>query len=137
MPQRSPMGQIWLLYDSMVISTKASNMLRRGFIALIVVAGTLTGPAALAQDYPAKPVRVVVPYAPGGVTDSVGRLIAGKLAENLGQPFVIENRAGAGGTIATAAVAKAPADGYTLLCVFDSHSTNPFLYKSIGYDTLA
>ena len=78
-------------------------------LALIVSAG------ALAQTYPSKPIRVVVPFPPGGGTDIVARTVTPKMAEILGQPFVIENRAGAGGNIGTDAVAKSPADGYTLL----------------------
>ena len=81
---------------------------------LLILALAVPG-AALAQAYPTKPIRVVVPFPPGGGTDIVARTVTPKMAEILGQPFVIENRAGAGGNIGTEVVAKSPADGYTLL----------------------
>jgi len=92
---------------------------------------------AFAQDYPAKPVHIIVPNAPGGLADISTRLVAAKLSESLGQQLVVENRVGAGGTLGTAAAARAAPDGYTLLSVFDSHATNPFLFKKLDYDTLA
>src|SRR5678810_423216 len=79
------------------------------------LAGLAFAGAAWAQAYPTRPVRVVVPWPPGQATDIAARLLAQKLQESLGQPFVIDNRAGAGGSIGTALVAKSPADGYTLL----------------------
>ena len=91
--------------------------------------------AALAQEYPAKSVRVIVPWAAGGSTDSIGRIIAAKLTEYTGQQFIIDNRAGATGTIGHLLVAKSPSDGYTLL--IGSNSTfaiAPHLYKSLQYD---
>lgn len=95
----------------------------------------LTASWAQAQAYPVKPVKIVVPFPPGGPTDVVGRFVAGKLSETLGQSFVVENRAGAGGTIGSETVAQAPADGYTLL--YGSTSTlamAPSLYRKLGYD---
>lgn len=95
----------------------------------------LAAPWALAQNYPVKPVRIVVPFPPGGPTDIVGRFVAGKLGEALGQPFVVDNRAGAGGTIGSETVSQAAADGYTLL--YGSTSTlamAPSLYRKLGYD---
>jgi tripartite-type tricarboxylate transporter receptor subunit TctC len=89
-----------------------------------------------AQNYPARPVRVVVPWPPGGANDIVGRIVSQRLAEQTGQQFLIDNRGGANGTIGTELVAKAPADGYTLLVTSAAHVTSPHLYKKLGYDTL-
>jgi tripartite-type tricarboxylate transporter receptor subunit TctC len=89
--------------------------------------------AALAQAFPAKPMRVVVPFPPGGGTDIVARTVTPKMAEILGQPFVIENRAGAGGNIGTEAVAKSPADGYTLLVASASTAINTTLVPNLSW----
>lgn len=89
--------------------------------------------AALALDYPTRPVRVIVPVAAGGGADITGRLIAQWLSERLGQPFVVENRSGGGTNIGTEAVAHAPADGYTLLHINITHSINPSLYDKLNY----
>jgi len=92
-------------------------------------------PPALAQDYPHKPIRLIVPIAPGGIADSFARLIGAKLHERMGQPVVVENRAGAGGNIGSDLVARSPADGYTLVMGYvGSHAANPALYKSMPYD---
>jgi len=99
---------------------------------LLAVAG-----AALAQGYPAKPVRVVVPFSPGGVADSSARVVAERLGARLGQAIVVENRPGASGNLGTAAVATAAADGYTLLLGFDGTMViNPHVYSSLPWDTL-
>ena len=103
--------------------------------ALILLAGILTSTPALAQSYPAKSVRIIVPNAPGGLADVSARIVAAKLTEGLGQQFIVENRVGAGSTLGTAAAIRAAADGYTLLVVFDSHATNPHLFKNLEYDT--
>jgi tripartite-type tricarboxylate transporter receptor subunit TctC len=92
--------------------------------------------AAGAQAWPTKPVKFIVPYPPGGSTDPMARLIAAKLSDSLGQPFVVENRSGASGTIGTAFVAKSPADGYTFIFVFDYHAVNPFLMPNLPFDTV-
>jgi tripartite-type tricarboxylate transporter receptor subunit TctC len=91
--------------------------------------------AVAAQDYPVKPVRLLIPFAPGGSVDLVGRLVATKLGERLGKQVVADNRPGAGGTIATELAANAPPDGYTLLLVSMAHSINPWIYK-INYDPI-
>ncbi len=92
--------------------------------------------SVLAQSYPAKPIRLVVPYTPGAGTDTIARILAQKAGESLRQQVVIENRPGAGGTIGTEIVAKAPPDGYTLLFAPTSHAINPGIYPKLGYDTL-
>jgi tripartite-type tricarboxylate transporter receptor subunit TctC len=89
---------------------------------------------ALAQQYPTKPVRMIVPFAAGGPADFVARLLGAKLSEEWGQPLVIENRGGAGGNIGTAAAARAAPDGYTILLTTSGFMCNPSLYKSPGYD---
>ena len=88
-----------------------------------------------AQDYPTKPVRVVVPFPPGGINDTVGRLIATQLSTRLGKQFVVENRGGAGGVVGSEFAANAPKDGYTLLIVSIAHAVNPWLYK-LPYDPI-
>ena len=90
--------------------------------------------SALAQTYPSKPIRVVVPFPPGGGTDIVARTVTPKMAEILGQSFIVENRAGAGGNIGTEAVAKSPADGYTLLVASASTAINTTLYPNLPWD---
>ena len=92
--------------------------------------------AAGAQPYPTRPIRMVVPTSPGGVTDIAARAIAPQLSEALGQPIVIDNRAGAGGIPGTDAVAKAAPDGHTLLAVFDSFISNPYVFRTAPYDTV-
>jgi tripartite-type tricarboxylate transporter receptor subunit TctC len=105
-------------------------------IAAVSAALVLAASPAIAQTYPGKPVRVIVPNAPGGLADISARLVAGKLSESFGQQFIVDNRVGAGGTIGTAAAVRSAPDGYTLLAVFDSHATNPHLFKKLDYDTL-
>jgi len=104
-------------------------MMQRVFLVSMLFASG----AALAQAFPAKPVRVVVPFPPGGGTDIVARTVTPKMAEILGQPFVIENRAGAGGNIGTEAVAKSPADGYTLLVASASTAINTTLVPNLSW----
>lgn len=103
-------------------------------LAAAVLAAAAPAAHAQAQPWPSKPVRIVVPYPPGGPTDIVARLVGQRLSERLKQPFVIENRAGAGGNLGAEAAAKSPADGYTLLLGTTAHAINPSLFKSLGYD---
>jgi len=102
----------------------------------VVLAALLSPPLAFAQAYPAKTVRVVIPWPPGGSNDVVGRIVMQKLGETLGQQFVIDNRPGAAGSIGSDVVAKAPADGYTLMVHSTTHVGNAHLYKKLPYDTL-
>ena len=92
--------------------------------------------AALAQSYPTKPVKLIVPFAPGGFTDVVARIVGQKLSASMGQQFVIENKAGAGSIIGTDFVAKAPPDGYTLVMVSTTHVISPWIYRSMPYDPI-
>jgi tripartite-type tricarboxylate transporter receptor subunit TctC len=104
---------------------------------LVLVCAGLASFSVHAQDaYPAKPVRLVIGLAPGGGTDIQGRLFAQKLTETMGRPFVVENRAGAGGTIAYALVAKSPPDGYTLMGVSSGYTITPSIYSKLPYDPL-
>ena len=90
--------------------------------------------AAFAEDYPARPIMLVVPYPPGGGNDVIARIIAGKMSAALGREIVVENHGGAGGTIATRQVARAAPDGYTLLVATSSLAINPSIYPDVGYD---
>jgi tripartite-type tricarboxylate transporter receptor subunit TctC len=98
------------------------------------VAATLAGPVALAQSYPTGTVTIVVPYNPAGSVDPVGRFVAGELQELWGKSVVVSNRPGAGATIGTAYVAKAPADGHTILLTSSAFTTSPAVYKKLPYD---
>src|SRR5262245_17082703 len=90
---------------------------------------------ATAQDYPSKPVRVIIPFPPGGINDTVGRLVATQLSTRLGKQFVVDNRGGAGGIVGTELTANAPKDGYTLLVISLAHAVSPWLYK-LPYDPI-
>ena len=94
------------------------------------------GAAAHAEDYPAKPIRLVIPFPPGGSNDVVGRLVAKQMSEALGQQVFVDNRGGAGGVIGTTDVAKAAPDGYTLGIVSIAHAVNPALHNDLGYDPI-
>jgi len=111
---------------------------RRGLLAAGAVTGAVAGlpwPLAWAQvPYPSQPVRLVVPYAPGGGSDFTGRLIAQKLQETAGFTVIVDNRAGAAGMLGTEVVARAPADGYTLLYADVAHGINPAVYSKARYD---
>src|SRR5918994_1975466 len=117
-----------------------SRLRRRHVIGLLLGAGAcLASGAALAQPaaYPTRPVRVIVPFTPGGTTDIFARLVGEKLSQSFGQQFVIENRGGAGGNIGADAVAKAEPDGYMLVMgTVGTHAINPSLYAKMPYDAL-
>ena len=104
--------------------------------ALLTAVAVLASTACPAQKYPDRPVRVLVPFPAAGGTDILARLFLQKVSERLGANFVIDNRAGAGGTIGTEIVAKAPPDGYTILVCSSSHTINPSVYKKLGYDPI-
>ena len=114
------------------------GLLRRRFLQL--TAGTAALPAlsgwAAAQSYPVRPVRVIVPYSPGGPTDVCARLIAQKLSDRLGKQFYVEDITGAGGNIGTGQAARSAPDGYTILITVNSYIINPTLYEKVPYDAL-
>src|SRR5262245_12681937 len=97
-------------------------------------AAALAARLAWAQGYPTRPVRLIVPVAPGGTSDILARLMGQWLSERLGQPFIIENRPGAGNSIGTEAVVRAPADGYTLLLCGVPNATNATIYDKLSYN---
>ncbi len=105
-------------------------------VVLTVLAAALFSQPATAQNYPAKPVHIFVPASPGGASDLAARLVAPKLTEALGQPFVVENRVASGGIVATAQLAKSPADGHTIMMTFDTFASNPHMYKDLPYDVI-
>lgn len=107
-----------------------------GFRKLLFALLALAAIPALAQNYPTKPVRLVISFTPGSSTDIIARAVAAKLQEMWRQPVVAENRVGAGGTIGSAVVAKADPDGYTLLANSSAHAANPGIYANMPYDTL-
>ena len=103
---------------------------------LLVAVAALLAFQATAQEYPTKPIRVLVPFPPGGAADTMARLYAPPVSKALGQNLVIENRPGANTVIATEVVSRAPADGYTMLVMATSFTVNPFAYNKLPYDTL-
>jgi tripartite-type tricarboxylate transporter receptor subunit TctC len=108
--------------------------LRRWIMGTLGLALAALATGAAAETYPSKPVRLIVPFPPGGSNDIVGRMIAAQLGERLGQQVIVDNRAGAGATIGAAMAANAPPDGYTLLLISASFVYNPALYKHLPYD---
>ena len=107
-------------------------MLRKTFAIAFALCATL----AFGQSFPTKPVKIVVPFTPGSATDILGRTVGQKLQEMWGQPVIIENRPGAGGTIGANMVAHSPPDGYTLLVHSAAQAVNPYIYTSLPYDTV-
>jgi tripartite-type tricarboxylate transporter receptor subunit TctC len=105
----------------------------RRLLLAIVLTALGVGPA-LAQSYPSKPIRIIVPFAAGGTVDVTARLIGAKISESLGQPVIIENRPGSGGNAAAEAVAKSPPDGYTILQNTNGQAISPAIYRSLPFD---
>jgi tripartite-type tricarboxylate transporter receptor subunit TctC len=92
--------------------------------------------AGLAQGYPSKPIRIIVPFAAGGAVDVIARLVGGKMSENVGQPIIVENRPGASGTLGADMVAKSPPDGYTILQNSNGHALAAALFRTLPFDTI-
>src|ERR1700726_413532 len=114
-------------------------MSRNAVVRLMLAAclAVAAGVAARAEDYPSRPIMLVVPYPPGGGNDVIARIVAARMSAALGREVVVENRGGAGGTIATRQVARAAPDGYTLLVATSSLAINPAIYANVGYDPRA
>lgn len=108
--------------------------MKRVLTSVVLALGIFVAAFASAQQYPTKPVRIVVPFAPGGGSDFIGRFIAQKLTERLGQQFIVDNRPGAGGNLGAELALKSPPDGYTLLLIAGSYTVNPSLYK-LAFDS--
>ena len=109
--------------------------LRQTVMLGLTAASFMFGASAMAQAYPSQPIKFLVPYSAGGTSDAIARQVGQRLGDVLKQPVIIENKGGAGGTVGTALVAKAPPDGYTVLVTLSSHAINPGLYKTLSYDT--
>ena len=110
------------------------GMIRSFLTAFFAIASVIGSPGTWAQTYPSKPIRLIIPFPPGGATDIIGRTLAQKLSTQLGQTVIVDNKPGAGGTLGSTEASKAAPDGYTLLLATTStHSIAPSLYKNIGY----
>src|SRR5262245_47016910 len=140
---RSQSGRIASRFDGLSLPSSTKKATRRKAMrsaaaawAGVVLSAFLGSGTAHAQSYPAKPVRIVVPFAPGGPNDILARVIGQKLTESWGQQVIVENRAGGGTVIGTEMVAKSAPDGYNLLMVSTSHTTNPTLVRKLPFDTL-
>ena len=112
-----------------------SQPVRRALVLGLIATSTVAS-QVYAQAYPSRPIKFIIPFTAGSSTDIMGRALAERMTLSMGQPIIIENRPGAGGTIAAAAVAKADPDGYTVLVHSGSHAINPAIYKDLAYDTL-
>src|SRR5262247_2231831 len=119
-------------------TVSAGGRLIRGLLVAAATAFAATGAAAQspADKYPERPIKIIVPFAPGGSTDILARVIGQKMTENWGQQVIVETRPGAATVIGTQAAAKADPDGYTLIIVVSNHTTNPALHATMPYDAL-
>src|SRR6516164_11755981 len=112
------------------MALRFSSMFKSIFVFLALSASmVMSGLLALADDYPSRPIRLIIPFPPGGSNDVVGRIVANQLGQKLGQTVFVDNRAGAGGVVGTDVAAKSAADGYTLLVISIAHAVDPFIYK--------
>src|SRR5687767_9274620 len=119
------------------IPRRSENIKRGGIMTKLIIAAALaSSAAAYAQQYPTGPVRIVVPFPPGGGNDSMGRILAQKLTEATGRQFIVDNRGGANGMVGSELVAKAPKDGYTLMVNGANFVTSPSLYAKPTYDPI-
>ena len=109
---------------------------RVALFALTVALSVGVAPLAVAQTWPGKPVKIIAVFPPGGSVDQVARILGAQMQAQTGQPFVVDNRGGASGSIGTAALAKSDPDGYTIGVVFDTHAVNPALIPNLPFDTL-
>jgi tripartite-type tricarboxylate transporter receptor subunit TctC len=110
--------------------------MKRLVIGMALALAMLGTSPASAQSYPSKPIRVIVPFVAGGAVDVLARLVSAKMSESIGQPVIVENRAGAAGNVAADAVAKAPPDGYTILQNTNGQAISPALYRSLPFDVV-
>lgn len=108
---------------------------RRAWLAMLLLPAVLAPATAAAQEYPAKPIRWIIPYPPGGTSDFLARLIGQKMTDSWKQTVIIDNRSGANGNIGTEAAARAPADGYTMLLVATTFAMNPSVYPNLAFDS--
>jgi tripartite-type tricarboxylate transporter receptor subunit TctC len=112
------------------------NIIRSALAALVLTLAAGFAPLAAAQTWPTKPVKIIAVFPPGGSVDQVARILGEQMHAQTGQPFIVDNRGGASGSIGTAAIAKAEPDGYTVGIVFDTHAVNPALIPNLPFDTL-
>jgi tripartite-type tricarboxylate transporter receptor subunit TctC len=112
------------------------TMIGKALLAILAACGLALPAPAVAQAWPSKPVKIIAPFPPGGSVDQVARTLGAQLTPQLGQQVIVDNRAGASGSIGTAAAAKSPPDGYTFVVVFDTHGVNPSLIPNMPFDTL-
>ena len=120
----------------MIASATFRSKAPRAGVAIILFLAACLPPAGMAQNYPHKAVRFIVPFGPGGPGDAIGRMLGKKLNESLGQPVVVDNRSGATTIIGTQIAAESPPDGYTLLLISTTHAVNPSLFKKLPYDPI-